>query len=391
MATGTIGEFEPDWDAHFMRLAISLGELGLAQSSPNPSVGAVIVRDGEVVGQGAHLKAGGPHAEVHALRMAGEAANGSTVYVTLEPCSHHGRTPPCADALIAAGVRRVVIACPDVNPQVAGRGIARLREAGIEVVVGVEAAAAKRLHEAFFHTMTHGRPLVVWKTAATLDGYIAATTGHSRYVTSREARQQVQWLRRLHPAIAVGVGTALADDPQLTVRIAPDGAIRQPLRVVFDSMLRLPPSARLLHESGRTVVYTTERAPQERVKVLQEAAASPLDVVVLSSQADGRVPLREALVDLARRGCNSVLVEGGAQLVSALARERLLDKVVYYLAPKLLGGGLPALAGLSPARMDEALTLTDVQVSQVGPDVRVEGRIVYPEQQEEGEHVHRIG
>ncbi|WP_067932240.1 bifunctional diaminohydroxyphosphoribosylaminopyrimidine deaminase/5-amino-6-(5-phosphoribosylamino)uracil reductase RibD [Alicyclobacillus kakegawensis] len=378
-------------DAYFMRQAISLGELGLAQASPNPSVGAIIVRDGEVVGQGAHLKAGGPHAEVHALRMAGEAARGATAYVTLEPCSHVGRTPPCADALIAAGVRRVVVACTDPNPQVAGRGLARLREAGIEVVVGVEEEAAKRLHEAFFHVMATGRPLVVWKAAATLDGYIATASGHSRYVTSAAARQEVQWLRWRIPAIAVGVQTILADDPQLTVRFRSRSGVRQPLRVVLDSTLRTPQCARLLREPGRTLIYTTEAAPDERERRLTEAGEGRIDIVRLPPGADGRVPLADALADLARRGCNSVLVEGGRTLVSGLLRERLIDRVVYYLAPKLLGGGIPALDGLATVRMEEAVTLADVRTEVVDGDIRVDGRLVYPAQ-EEGKHgVHRVG
>ncbi|MCL6626027.1 MAG: bifunctional diaminohydroxyphosphoribosylaminopyrimidine deaminase/5-amino-6-(5-phosphoribosylamino)uracil reductase RibD [Alicyclobacillus shizuokensis] len=380
-----------DLDAHFMRLAISLGELGLAQASPNPAVGALIVRDGEVVGQGAHLKAGGPHAEVHALRMAGEAARGATAYVTLEPCSHFGRTPPCADALIAAGVRRVVVACTDPNPQVAGRGLARLREAGIEVVVGVEAEAAKRLHEAFFHMMATGRPLVVWKAAATLDGYIAAASGHSRYVTGAAARQEVQWLRWRIPAIAVGVQTVLADDPQLTMRLHSQSGARQPLRVVFDSRLRTPHRARLLREPGRTLIYTTEAVADERAQRLTETGKGRIDIVRLPPRADGRVPLADALADLARRGCDSVLVEGGRTLVSALLRERLIDRVVYYLAPKLLGGGIPALDGLAPVRMEEAVTLADVRTEVVGGDIRVTGRLVYPAREEEKHGVHRVG
>ncbi|MCL6547794.1 MAG: bifunctional diaminohydroxyphosphoribosylaminopyrimidine deaminase/5-amino-6-(5-phosphoribosylamino)uracil reductase RibD [Alicyclobacillus sp.] len=369
-----------------MRLALQVAKMGKGQTSPNPTVGCVLVRDGEVVGQGAHLKAGGPHAEVHALAMAGERARGATAYVTLEPCSHHGRTPPCADHLIRAGVRRVVAATTDPNPQVSGRGLARLRAAGVEVACGLFADEAARDNEAFFTWVRLGRPFIVWKCAATLDGYIAARTGDSRYVTGPVARASVHELRREMSAIAVGIGTALADDPRLTVRTGADSEVagaapRQPLRVVFDSSLRLPPSARMLREPGQTLVYTTAPADPARLAALREACPHGLEVAELEPEPDGRVPLAAAFADLARRGCDSVLLEGGSRLVSRCFRERLIDKVVYYVAPKLLGGGIPALAGWDPPRLTDACRLSRVVWSAVGDDLRVEA---YPEYAPEG-------
>ncbi|CAM3850809.1 bifunctional diaminohydroxyphosphoribosylaminopyrimidine deaminase/5-amino-6-(5-phosphoribosylamino)uracil reductase RibD [Alicyclobacillus pomorum] len=367
-------------DKRFMQMALQAAEAGRGQTSPNPLVGAVIVRDGEVVGVGAHLKAGTPHAEVHALRMAGDRAEGATVYVTLEPCSHHGRTPPCCDALIAAKVQRVVVALTDPNPVVSGEGIRRLREAGILVEVGVCANEAARQNEAYLTWRRKARPFVLWKCAATLDGYIAAPNGHSTYVTGEVARQEVQMLRRSLSAIAVGVGTVLADDPRLTVREQGhpnEVSAFQPVRVVFDSQLRTPPTAALLDQPGRTIIYCTGEAIERRTDRAQALSRSNVDVVPVVEGPDGRVSLRAALKDLGQRGYISVLVEGGCQLSSALLEERLVDKVVYYVAPKLLGRGIPALNGPVPDSMAEAIDLCDVTWTQVGSDIRVEGYPVY--------------
>ncbi|WP_139234538.1 bifunctional diaminohydroxyphosphoribosylaminopyrimidine deaminase/5-amino-6-(5-phosphoribosylamino)uracil reductase RibD [Alicyclobacillus macrosporangiidus] len=361
-------------DERYMQLAIQVAELGRGQTSPNPLVGAVIVRDGEVVGQGAHLKAGGPHAEVHALRMAGERARGATAYVTLEPCNHHGRTPPCTEALLAAGVRRVVVAVEDPDPRVQGSGIRRLRAADVEVTVGVLADAARRQNEAFLHAARLRRPFVVLKLASTLDGRIAAATGHSQWVTGPAAREQVQALRRRYSAVAVGIGTALADDPRLTVRPAgvPAEAVRQPLRVVFDSRLRLSPDAAMLREPGKTVIYTTQ-AGLASVEGRDEALAARAEVVAVAADAEGRVDPAAALADLFTRGIDSVLVEGGGALAGGLLGRRLVDKVVWFAAPKILGGGIPAVGGLAPAHMGEAVTLADVEVSAAGADLVITG------------------
>ncbi|WDL95580.1 bifunctional diaminohydroxyphosphoribosylaminopyrimidine deaminase/5-amino-6-(5-phosphoribosylamino)uracil reductase RibD [Alicyclobacillus sp. ALC3] len=365
-------------DERYMATALSLAELGRGQTAPNPLVGAVIVRNGEIVGQGAHLKAGGPHAEVHALRMAGSLAEGATAYVTLEPCSHFGRTPPCADALVAAKVSRVVVAALDPNPAVQGEGVRRLRAAGIEVVSGVLQQEARAQNEAYLTWRALNRPFVVWKCAATLDGYVATANGDSRYVTSPEARESVHELRRQHPAIAVGVGTVLADNPQLTVRLRGRAmAAAQPLRVVFDSQLRTPCGAALFEQPGQVRLYATAAtassdASEFAVRKAQLEAQGAV-VRLVEAGADGRVSLTAALQDLAQDGFTSVLVEAGPRVAGALLGAKLVDKVVYYIAPKLLGSGLPAVAGRPVDRMAEALQLKRMTVSQVGPDLRVEG------------------
>ncbi|MCL6452882.1 MAG: bifunctional diaminohydroxyphosphoribosylaminopyrimidine deaminase/5-amino-6-(5-phosphoribosylamino)uracil reductase RibD [Alicyclobacillus sp.] len=358
-----------------MQLALQLAELGRGQTSPNPVVGALLVRDGRIVGQGAHLRAGEAHAEVHALRMAGEAARGATAYVTLEPCSHFGRTPPCADALIAAGIRRVVVAAADVNPAVGGRGIERLRAAGVEVRTGVCEAQALRQNEAFRTWVLHHRPFVVWKCAATLDGRIAADSGHSQYVTGAVARASVQDLRRTVDAIAVGAETAIADDPRLTVRRHGEAeTAHQPLRVVFDARLRLPAHLQMLREPGRTLVYTTAEAAAEDEARLRAVGA---EVVRVATDIDGRVSVRAALADLAERGVCNLLLEGGSHLATAFWQAQLVDKVVYYVAPKLLGSGVPALRGPATDHMQQAIPLAEVTWAACGEDLRVEGYPVY--------------
>lgn len=390
-------------DERYMRLALSLAELGRSQTSPNPMVGAVLVKNGEVVGQGAHLKPGEPHAEVHALRMAGEKAKGATAYVTLEPCSHYGRTPPCADALVQAGVKRVVVAIEDPDPRVQGHGLAKLRAAGIEVKTGVLADQAAELNEAYLTFKQTGRPFVIWKCAATLDGYIATHSGHSAFVTGPESRRTVHELRRKIPAIAVGIQTVLSDNPRLTVRLQDfsrqteaylgGGAaqarkaatelleahelVRQPLRVVFDSRLRMPTTARMLKEPGRTLIFTTDNADlqqRERCRALTDGGA---DIVALPANEVGRVPIQAALLHLAELGYDELLLEGGATLAGAFLKEHWIDKVIYYVAPKLLGGGLPALSSVNPATMKQAIALRDVTVQALGSDLRFEGYPVY--------------
>ncbi len=371
-------------DEYWMKTAIQIAELGRGQTSPNPLVGALVVRDGEIVGQGAHLRAGTPHAEVHALRMAGEQAKGATVYVTLEPCSHFGRTPPCCDTLIAAGVKRVVVAMEDPNPAVSGKGFEKLRAAGIEVTLGVCADEAARQNAEYLHWRRTGRPFVVWKAAATLDGYIATRSGHSQYVTGRTAREEVHDLRRQLSAIGVGVGTVLQDNPRLTARAAVDGGadgIRQPLRVVFDSHLRTPTSARLLREPGETIIYCTESNYEDRAdERMALEQLTNVRVVPVAADANGKVSLRAALCDVAQRGYTSLLVEGGSGIATSLLSDRLVDKVVYYLSPKLLGSGLPVLTGPVPDTMDGAIVLQNVSYTPVGEDLRVEGYPVYPDE-----------
>lgn len=327
-------------DRAHMRAALALARRGLGATWPNPSVGCVIVRDGVVVGRGRTGAGGRPHAETEALAVAGAAARGATVYVTLEPCSHHGRTPPCAEALVAAGVARVVAACEDPDSRVAGRGFQRLREAGIAVDVGTGADEAWDLNLGFFLRVLHGRPMVTVKLATTLDGRIATHSGRSRWITGPVARAWGHGLRANHDAIMVGIGTALADDPELTCRL-PGLENRSPIRIIVDSRLRLPLTARLLTGGGPPVwVVCREGCDRSRASVL-----ASLGVEVITAPADpaGMPDLPRVLAALAERGLTRVLVEGGARLTASFLRTGNADRLEWFRAPSIAGGdGLPA-------------------------------------------------
>ncbi len=365
-------------DAEWMRLALQLAAAALGQTSPNPVVGAVVVRDGELVGMGAHLRAGEPHAEVHALRMAGEKAAGAVLYVTLEPCNHYGKTPPCTEQIIAAGIRKVVVACRDPHPLVQGSGIERLESAGLEVVVGVCEEEARRLNRFFFKWAETGQPFVTVKTAATLDGKLAAHTGDSRWVTGEAARRQVHRMRKEHDAVMVGVNTVLQDDPRLTVRLGHGN--RQPLRVVVDSLLRVPLDCRLVRDGeAPTLIFTTDGSPEEKRAQLRERGVEVVVVPAVSSsvapgsevgKAGIRVDLGAVMKELGRRGVTSVLVEGGGTLNFALLERHLVDQVVAFVAPKLIGGrGAPTpFDGPGWPAMADAVHLVDVHMEQVGED-----------------------
>ena len=354
------------WMAHALRLA----EQGLNTTSPNPRVGSVVVQGDTMVGQGWHQRAGEPHAEVLALRAAGEKARGATIYITLEPCGHHGRTPPCVDILIAAGVRRVVAAVQDPNPMVAaGRGITKLRSAGIEVVCGLMEAAARELNIGFFARMTRGMPWVRSKIAMSLDGRTALHNGLSQWITCPAARQDVQQWRARSCAVLSGIGTVLADDPQLNVRDIETS--RQPLRVVLDSQLRLPLSARILQAPGAVVYTATEDG--KKIAALEKSGAC----VVLLPDANRRVDLMAALHDLAASGCNEVLVEAGSALNGALLQAGLVDELVLYLAPQLLGDRARGMAQLGEyISLDQHLALVWQDVRQVGKDLRIVARVI---------------
>jgi len=360
-------------DARFMARAVALARRGLGRTSPNPPVGAVIVRGGRIVGEGWHRRAGGPHAEVAALRRAGAAARGATLYVTLEPCSHFGRTPPCADAVIAAGVGRVVVAVGDPNPRVRGRGLRALRAAGIRVDVGVLANEAGAVSAWFRHFVVRRRPYVLLKLAASLDGRIATASGESRWVSGAAARRWVHALRNRVDAVMVGAGTVLADDPALTCRIRGG---RNPRRIVVDGRLRVSPRAAVFRRGSAspTVVVTTTAASPRRRRALQRAGA---EVVALPGRR-GRVRMDAVLKALAARGVVSVLVEGGADLAATLLRERAVDRALVVSAPLLLGAdGRAMLAGLGVARLASALRLAQVTVTRLGPDVLWDGAVQY--------------
>ena len=361
--------------AHALRLA----EQGLYSTSPNPRVGCVLVADGRIVGSGWHQRAGEPHAEVHALQEAGKAARGATAYVTLEPCSHHGRTPPCADALISAGITRVVAAVADPNPRVSGAGSDKLRSAGIAVEIGLMEAAAYELNIGFFSRMTRGTPWMRSKIGMSLDGRTALANGVSKWITGESARRDVQHWRARSCAVLTGINTVLADDARLNVREITTE--RQPLRVVLDSRLRIPLNARILHTypspaSGRGVgervlVYTATQDAQ-KIAALQKAGAS----VCVLPDGNGRVELPAMIRDLAQRGCNEVLVEAGSTLNGALLRAGMTDELLLYIAPKLLGDmarGMAQLGGLSS--LDQSVKLKWQDMRQVGADMRIMAKV----------------
>lgn len=357
-------------DSHWMAHALRLAERGLHTTAPNPRVGCVLVQDGKLVGSGWHERAGEPHAEVHALRAAGNAARGATAYVTLEPCSHHGRTPPCADALIAAGVSRVVAAMQDPNPLVAGRGLRKLGEAGIAVECGLMEAAARELNIGFVARMTRGTPWVRSKVAASLDGKTALNNGTSKWITGAAARRDVQHWRARSCAVLTGIDTVLADDPQLNVRDIP--ATRQPLRVVLDSRLRIAPDANILH-GGNTLIYTTSPDAQKQAALKARGA----EVVRAGEEGSAQVDLAQVMRDLAHRGINEVLVETGRTLNGALLQAGLVDELVLYLAPQLLGDAARGLADLGElTQLQQRVNLQWQDVRHVGDDLRIVARIL---------------
>jgi diaminohydroxyphosphoribosylaminopyrimidine deaminase/5-amino-6-(5-phosphoribosylamino)uracil reductase len=362
-----------------MRRALDLAERGRGSTSPNPMVGAVLVRDGQVVGEGFHRAAGEPHAEAVALARAGDRAAGSTCYVTLEPCAHHGRTPPCAAALIAAGVARVVVAIEDPDPNVRGQGFARLRAAGVGVEVGLAAAAAEAQNAAFLLHRRQGRPRVTLKAAASLDGKVAALDGSSRWITGQAARADAHRLRAEADAVAVGAGTALADDPRLTVRL-PGWSGRQPLRVLVDASGRTGAGGHLFDPAAPTLVATTAAAAPPGPRAWAAAGAE----VLVCPEATGvggepGVDLTWLVKALGERGVLELLVEGGPRLQASFWAAGLADRLIWYLAPLVIGGqGAPGLLPAAGARTLAAARAVRVEtVDRLGPDLRIVG---YPQE-----------
>jgi diaminohydroxyphosphoribosylaminopyrimidine deaminase/5-amino-6-(5-phosphoribosylamino)uracil reductase len=365
----------PEPEVAYMKLALKLAARGAGWVSPNPMVGAVVVKAGRVVAQGYHRRVGEAHAEVEALRKAGAGARGADLYVTLEPCNHHGRTPPCTQAILAAGVRRVMIASPDPNPQVTGGGATFLASRGVQVEVGLLEAQARRLNEAWFKWVATGLPLVIAKAACSLDGKIATSTGESQWLTGEAARAYGHRLRHQVDAILVGVGTVLADDPQLTVRL-PRGRGQDPIRIVLDSLLSLPLTARLLHleSPAPTWVACTEKAPKEKIKVLEKMGAEVL-ILPQESPTSGRVALKPLLELLGRRQVQSLLVEGGAETLGSFFDQRLVDKFYFFYAPKFLGGqNAPGvLGGHGIVLLKDAPQAKDLAIRRLGQDLLISG------------------
>ena len=355
-------------DSRWMSLALRLAEQGLYGTSPNPRVGCVLVAGEMIVGSGWHRHAGEPHAEVLALREAGDKALNATAYVTLEPCSHHGKTPPCADALIAAGVTRVVAAVQDPNPKVAGEGIAKLRAAGIAVDCGLMEAEARELNIGFFTCMTRGMPWLRSKIAMSLDGRTALANGVSKWITGDAARLDVQHWRARSCAVLTGIGTVLADDARLNVRDIETE--RQPLRVVLDSKLRMPLTARMLQERN-VLIYAALHDP-EKIAALEQAGA----MVKVLPDGNGQVDLPAMMGDLAQRGCNEVLLEAGSTLNGALLRAGLVDELLLYVAPQLLGDGARGMAQLGELTgLDQRIDLKWQDMRQVGNDLRITAKV----------------
>jgi diaminohydroxyphosphoribosylaminopyrimidine deaminase/5-amino-6-(5-phosphoribosylamino)uracil reductase len=351
-----------------MQAALALARRGLGTVWPNPAVGCVILNDGRIVGRGWTQPGGRPHGETEALRRAGEAARGATAYVSLEPCCHWGRTPPCTDALIAAGVRRVVVTLEDPDPRVAGGGLRRLRAAGLVVETGLCAEEAAEINAGFFCRLRLGRPLVTLKLATSLDGQIATRRGESQWITGPPARERAHALRAAHDAIMVGTGTVLADNPQLTCRL-PGLSQRSPVRVVIDRHLRIPPTMRLIADARNvpTWIVTTPSADPTRRQVLLDSGVSVIDV---DPAADGTIELRAALAALGERGITRLLVEGGGRLAAALAHARLIDRLIWVHAPLLIGNdGTPAIADFGLDSLADAPQFDRLSTETLGSDV----------------------
>ncbi len=347
---------------------MTLARRGLGAVWPNPTVGCVLVKDGAVVGRGWTQPGGRPHGETEALARAGAQAQGATAYVSLEPCCHHGKTPPCTDALIAAGVVRVVVPIEDPDPRVAGRGIAKLREAGITVELGLCADEAIEINAGFLQRLKTGRPLVTLKLAATLDGKIATAAGESRWITGELARERAHLLRATHDAVMVGVATVAADDPLLTCRL-PGLEARSPVRIVVDSSLRVPLTAKLVAEARQVPTWIVHRPGVDpaRLEAVRSCGVEPIEVPVSRSS---ELDLGAALAELGRRGLTRILAEGGARLAGALLEADLVDRLAWFHAPCLLGGdGLPAVEAFGVAKLAAAPRFKRLSLDELGPDI----------------------
>lgn len=353
-------------DQDYMRLAIELAANTNGQTSPNPLVGAVVVKENQIVGMGAHLKAGEAHAEVHAIKMAGEKAKDATIYVTLEPCSHFGRTPPCADLLIKSEVKRVVIASTDPNPLVAGQGIERLRKAGIEVDVGILREEAEELNEVFFHYISTGMPYITLKSATSLDGKIATVSGESKWITSEESRLDVHKYRHQHDGILVGINTILKDDPELTTRLPLGG--KNPIRIVLDTNLRTPLDAKLVNDNkAQTWIIVGQNVATEKIKAMQEKYA---EVIEMPSTV---LDTLDVLKVLGEKGITSLFVEGGSQINGSFIKAKAINQVITYIAPKIIGGASAptSIGGAGFEKINDCLALQIKSVETIGADIKI--------------------
>lgn len=359
-------------DEFWMMKVLHLAEKGRGRTSPNPMVGAILIRDEMIAGEGYHQKAGTPHAEILAIQKAGERAKGSTLYINLEPCIHYGRTPPCVPAILQAGIRRVVIGMEDPNPLVQGKGIKALKEAGLQVEVGVLEKECQRLNESFSKYILKREPFVILKIAATLDGRIATRTGESQWITGEESRRFVHRLRDQVDGVVVGIGTIMKDDPLLTTRL-PGG--RDPFRIILDSELRIPENARVFGSNPeRVILATTQRAPKEKLERLEQKVGR----ILICDSRKGKVDLKILLSKLGEMEITSLLVEGGSQVNGAFFDERLMDKVFLFLSPKWFGDplALGIFSGKGVEELQKVLPLKEITLRKIGEDLLVEG---YPE------------
>ncbi|WP_408006588.1 bifunctional diaminohydroxyphosphoribosylaminopyrimidine deaminase/5-amino-6-(5-phosphoribosylamino)uracil reductase RibD [Pseudalkalibacillus sp. A8] len=352
--------------ARYMNLAIEMAKQTPGQTAPNPKVGAVVVKNGEIVGLGAHLKAGEAHAEVHALQMAGDKANGATMYVTLEPCSHHGKTPPCADLVIERGIQTIYVATTDPNPLVAGRGVQRLKEAGLDVHVGLNEQNAIELNPIFNHFMTTNRPFVTLKSASSMDGKIATKTGHSKWITGPEARLDVHLYRHEHDAILVGINTIIKDDPSLTTRLPSGG--KNPIRLVLDTHLRIPKHCKILNDQeAPTWIITGNQVSETDIETLQN------DHVRILKMDESKINIHALLDRLTQERITSLFVEGGGTVHASFIKEKAFQQIVTYLAPMLVGGqSSPSIiGGEGIERITDAMDLEMISYEKIGKDLKI--------------------
>ena len=360
------------YDEKYMRLAMQLAGNAIGRTSPNPLVGAVIVKDNRVVGCGWHRKAGTPHAEVHALNQAGELAQGADVYVTLEPCAHYGKTPSCAKALVEAKVKNVYGGLLDVNPKVAGKGFKILEDAGIHVEYGFLQDELHKQNEVFFKWIEHKKPFIVLKAAMTLDGKIATATGQSKWITNETSRAYGYKLRDIYDGIMVGINTVIEDNPMLTARV--DGG-KNPIRIVVDSSLKIDINANVVQDkSAKTIIATTDKADKDKILKLQ---AQDVDVIVVDKDKNDKVDIEKLLDILGQQNICSILVEGGATLSGSFVAKKLVDKVYFFIAPKIIGGkeAKTPVAGTGILNLQEALTLKDIQIEKLEEDILIIGRV----------------
>lgn len=359
---------------YYMGRAIELAKKGAGYTSPNPIVGAVIVKDDRIIGEGYHMAYGENHAEINAFLNASEDVEGATMYVTLEPCSHYGKTPPCAEAIVKRKIKKVVIGLMDPNALVAGRGIKILKENGIEVITGVMEEECKKINEIFLKYIVTKQPYCILKTAMTLDGKIATRTGHSKWITNELSRKYVHTLRHRVASIMVGIGTIIADDPLLTTRLE-NSEGKDPIRIIIDSEARIPLNAKVINNSApsSTIIATTDRADDEKLKILEDKGVQ----IIKTPKRNNRVDLAYLIKELGRRQIDSVLIEGGSELNFSAIEEGIVDKIYTFIAPKIIGGSSAKtpVGGLGKTSMEEAITLSNITIHQFDQDIMLEGYI----------------